>query len=241
MARSRRRSREPKRPPEKRKRVNAFLAAALAIGRREADHLIAEGLVRLNGRLARFYDTVGPKDSVLLRGEPLARRDEVYLALNKPAGTVTARRDRYHKTVMELLPEELRIVKPVGRLDLPTRGLLVLTTDGAFAQRLLHPRHGIEKEYIVTLNRRPPLKILRSRIELEDGPAQFRKVEAVGRKGSPTFKVILFEGRKRQIRRMFSAWGYEVKDLIRVRIGRLRLGSLKEGCWRPIRPEDVLR
>jgi len=160
--------------------------------------------------------------------------------LYKPASFVSTRRDRHARdTVFDLLPQKFSTLFNVGRLDAQTEGLLLLTNDGELAQRLTHPRHEIDKEYEVTLDRPwdPALapKLLRG-IFLDGRRAKIVRLQSL----SPTrLRVVLRQGINRQIRRMFEAIGYRVKHLVRVRIGNLRLADLPRGHWRPLTKREI--
>ncbi len=217
--------------------VKALVLAGGGSRRRMAD-AVKQGRVLVNGQVAASFtqpvDT--DKDLLLLDGKAVkpAPDEPVYLLLNKPAGFLSTTRDeRGRHTVMDLLPERYRLknLYPVGRLDLDSRGLLLLTNDGDLTYRLTHPRFEKEKEYLVRLDR--PLSEtdaarFEQGLELEDGltwPVRLRRQQE-----NPTlYSVILHEGRKRQLRRMFHSLGYAVNDLQRIRMGHLKLGKLAEG------------
>ena len=164
--------------------------------------------------------------------------------LNKPAGYVTTVRDeRGRPTVMALVRDISERIYPVGRLDLDTEGLLLMTNDGDFAHRILHPSHEIEKTYIAWVEGQPnrrEIQRLREGIEIEDGAITSAKVNQIGKKeGQTQFRVVIHEGRKRQIRRMFHAINHAVVHLKRVRIGSLSLGGLSIGKYRFLTPAEV--
>jgi 23S rRNA pseudouridine2605 synthase len=226
-------------PPE---RLNRFLARRGVASRRGADTLIADGRVTVNGELAQLGAVVEPsKDRVSVDGQRIpARAVSVTIVLNKPVGVVTTRSDPYQRpTVMDLI-EPVPGLVPVGRLDADSRGLIVLTTDGDLAHAVSHPRHGVTKRYVATLDRaisKAQLEQLTIGVELEDGPAR-----ALGarRSGSDTVvEVIMAEGRKREVRRLFAALGLEVRDLVRVAVGPLELGELAEGDARALRRAEL--
>jgi 23S rRNA pseudouridine2605 synthase len=227
-------------------RVQKILSQAGLGSRRACEELIAAGRVRVNGQVVQLGAKADPgQDKITVDGRPIqAPAAHVYIALNKPRNvlsTVSAPDPR--PTVRDLvdIPEN---VYPVGRLDVDSEGLILLTNDGELANRLTHPRYGHEKEYKVLVARRPDeeqLATWRRGVVLEDGyktqPAEVRQEEAFG-KGT-WLRLILKEGRKRQIRETGQQIGLPVVRIIRVRIGSLRLGSLKPREWRHLSPEEV--
>jgi len=222
-------------------RLNRFLAAADVGSRRYCDELIAAGRVTINGQsCTNFSAQPGERDHVKVDGKLVSLKRLLYIVLHKPAGFVCTRQDRHARdTIFDLLPPKFPRLFHVGRLDTQSEGLIVLTNDGAFAQRLGHPRYKIEKEYDVTLEHRwdPALtgKLVRG-FFLDGQRAQMSSVRAIG----PTHvRVILNQGINRQIRRMFYHVGYEVKRLVRVRIGNLRLGDLPRGDWRTMNRFEI--
>ncbi len=226
-------------PPE---RLNRFLARRGVASRRGADELIASGRVTVNGAVSTLGSMVRPAvDRVFVDGHRIpARAVSVTIVLNKPAGVVTTRSDPYQRrTVMDLVGDVPGLV-PVGRLDADSRGLLVLTTDGDLAHAVSHPRHGVTKRYRVTLDRpisSDELEQLTAGVELEDGPA--RALKAKRSRNGTAVEVVMSEGRKREVRRLFTAVGLEVRDLVRIAVGPLELGSLAEGEARALRDAEL--
>jgi 23S rRNA pseudouridine2605 synthase len=222
-------------------RLNRFLAAAGLGSRRHCDELIAAGRVTINGQpCTDFSAQPGVLDHVKVDGK-LVHVDLPYtIVLHKPAGFVSTKSDPHARdTIFDLLPTKFHRLFNVGRLDAQTEGLILLTNDGALAQRLTHPRYKIDKEYEVTLDRpwNPALapKLLRG-ILLDGQRARIARFHAIG----PTrLRVILRQGINRQIRRMFHALGYDVKRLIRARLGNLRLGDLPRGHWRALSKAEL--
>ncbi|KPJ85120.1 hypothetical protein AMJ57_04280 [Parcubacteria bacterium SG8_24] len=221
-------------------RINKWLAEQGRCSRREADRLIRDGRVLVNGKPAELGDMVDDGDDVRVVGlsRPSQPRKKIYIALNKPVGFITTTDQSKKDNVLELVGVRERIF-PIGRLDVRSSGLLLLTNDGELADRLMHPRYGHEKEYFVELDRslrREDEQRLCGGVELEDGTTLPAKVK---RAGSRTFLLTLREGRNRQIRRMCEALGYEVKRLRRIRIASIKLGRLKSRQWRHLTTDEV--
>jgi 23S rRNA pseudouridine2605 synthase len=226
-------------PPE---RLNRFLARRGVASRRGADQLIADGRVTVNGEMSQLGTVVDPSlDRVSVDGRRIpARAVSVTIVLNKPVGVVTTRSDPYQRrTVMDLI-EPVPGLVPVGRLDADSRGLLVLTTDGDLAHAVSHPRHGVTKRYLATLDRAisaEQLDQITAGVDLEDGPARAIAAQRAG--SDSVVEVVMAEGRKREVRRLFAAVGLEVRDLVRVAVGPLELGALPEGEARALRPAEL--
>jgi len=223
-------------------RLQKVLATRGWGSRRICEDLISTGRVTVNGEVAvlgRRVDT--DHDLVEVDGVPIGVKPGlVYYVLNKPTGVVTTAFDPQGRpTVVELVPDEPRVY-PVGRLDVNTEGLLLLTNDGDLAQRLTHPSHGVEKEYLAEVDggavAQGKLRSLREGIELEDGmtaPAQ------VSQPSPGVLRITIHEGRNRQVRRMCDAIGHPVTRLIRVRIGSLADRTLKPGESRELMPAEL--
>lgn len=211
--------------------------------RRAAEELIREGRVTVNGELViEMGRKVTPEDDVRIDGAKLGFARSHTLVMNKPKGYVTTLRDpQGRRTVAELLPDVGVMLKPVGRLDLDTEGLLLFTNDGELANRLMHPRYGVEKEYIVTVEGEPDEKAfdkLRKGIYIEGGKTQPATIEPS--KHNPSeFRITIHEGRKRQVRMMCMAIGHPVKTLKRVRIGFIRLQNIPKGTCRMLGKSEV--
>jgi 23S rRNA pseudouridine2605 synthase len=222
-------------------RLNRYLAAAGIGSRRKCDELIAAGRVTINGEVCtNFSAQPDARDHVKVDGKLVHLEKPLYLLLHKPPGFVSTKSDPHARnTIFDLLPPKFSGLFHVGRLDAQTEGLLLLTNDGALAQRLTHPRYKIDKEYEVTLDRPwdPALaeKLTRG-IFLDGERAKIERLHSL----SPTrLRVVLRQGINRQIRRMFEAVGFKVKRLIRTRIGNLRLGDLPRGHWRALTKREI--
>lgn len=205
-------------------RINKYLALHTSLSRRAADDAVRAGQVVVNGTSAELGTDVMPGDTVTLAGQPVRERSggaHTILLLNKPVGYVCSRRGQGSRTIYELLPDEYRRLKPAGRLDKDSSGLLVLTDDGQLAHELTHPKFQKEKTYEVVLDK--PLakghemSIALEGIALHDGISRFH-LEPIGG-GGKTWRVIMHEGRNRQIRRTFAALGYMVVELHRTQFG----------------------
>jgi len=209
--------------------------------RRVCEEMIAEGRVTVNGSVAVLGQRVDvDTDTVEVDGVQIGLRpDLVYYLLNKPAGVITTASDPQGRpTVIELVPDEPRVFS-VGRLDVDTEGLLLLTNDGDLANRISHPSHGVEKEYLAHVNGNVPgnlLHRLREGIELEDGMTAPARASQL----SPgLLRITIHEGRNRQVRRMCEAIGFPVQRLARVRIGPLRDSTLAPGQHRSLTLDEV--
>ena len=222
-------------------RLNAFLARAGVASRRGADELIKAGRVRVNGEPGALNTAVGGRDVVEVDGRRVHAQRLAYVLLHKPAGVVTTARDPGRRpTVVQLVGHESRVV-PVGRLDVDTTGVLLLTNDGDLAHRLAHPRYGVEKTYLADVEGDPgedALRRLREGIELEDGrtaPAGARRL------GRGRVELVLHEGRTHQVKRMLEAVGHPVRRLHRNKYAGLTLDGLPAGEWRELTSEEVER
>ena len=222
-------------------RLNRYLASCGLGSRRSCETLVREGRVRIDGkRIRNLARRVEPGESVFVDDRAVRPRGLLTIALHKPGGHLTTAADpRGRPTVYDLLPSEWDHLRYVGRLDRDTEGLLILTSDGDLAMRLAHPRHGAEKEYEIRVNRtfcRDHVKNLLEGIELTEGTARAERVEILSRQ---LIRIVLKQGWKRQIRRMLKSLGYEVRHLIRIRVGGLELRELRQGKWQVLSPEQV--
>ena len=236
---------------EQQMRLNRFLARCGIASRRQSDELIQRGVVRVNGEIVAEPGRViaVAVDRVEYQGRPveLPRLYE-YVLLHKPAGYLVTRRDPYNRpTVYDLLGDLHPGTVPVGRLDMDTTGLLLLTDDGNLAYRLLHPRFVVDKRYEAVVGDDPQeenLDRLRRGIDLDDGqtaPAEVQVIERWGNgwKKKARLALCIHEGRKRQVKRMLRAVGYPVQQLARVEFAGLRLEGLAEGGHRSLKAEEV--
>lgn len=237
-------------------RLARYLAHAGVASRRHAEILIEAGRVRVNGQVVTTQGArIDPeRDSITVDGKPVQfTAKPLYILLHKPAGYVSTASDPQKRpTVLDLLPSEERRqrVYPVGRLDIDTSGLLLLTNDGDFALHLTHPRYSMEKHYAALVKGYPPasaLNALRRGVEIaEDNGAHFKtspaRVRISKQSGANCWlSLTIHEGHKRQVRRMLAAVGYPVLELVRTGIGSLELGDVPVGKWRYLIDEEVSR
>ncbi|UCC80722.1 MAG: rRNA pseudouridine synthase [Candidatus Zixiibacteriota bacterium] len=228
-------------------RLNKFLSKAGIVSRRGADQLIQQGRITVNGKIIMELGTIIDEtaDKVEFEGKPVTLPCEyIYLVLNKPPGYLVTLRDNFGRpVVMSLMGKYKEAVKPVGRLDFDSSGLLILTNDGEFAFRLSHPRFEIDKKYLVKCEgfiSDDDIKKLGEGIELEDGKTSPAKLELISRsKTFSRFHITIHEGRKRQIRRMCQAVGKNVVKLERISIGNIELGDLKSGKYRLLDKREI--
>jgi pseudouridine synthase len=234
-------------------RLQKILAQAGYGSRRSAESLIADGRVRVNGAVSNVGMQADPDvDRVEVDGVAIASAiAHVYLALNKPAGYTTTVRDPHaSKTVIELLPPSSAVnLAPVGRLDRDTEGLLIFTNDGELAHRLAHPRYRVAKEYYALVRATPgarALERLRRGVVIDDrktAPADAAIATAPQGHAEPEghtwLRVVIHEGRKRQVRRMCLAVGHPVRKLVRTRVGPVELGTLAPGRTRPLLEHEL--
>ncbi|HET9098147.1 MAG TPA: pseudouridine synthase [Candidatus Saccharimonadales bacterium] len=215
-------------------RINKYVAQATGCSRRQADKLIAEGVVTLNGKPAILGDKVVDGDTITVEGKTIKEPAPTKtILLNKPRGFVSSRNGQGSKTIYDLLPEELWSLKSVGRLDKDSSGLLILTNDGNLAFQLSHPTQAKMKIYEVNLDKEltehDRLSIVTKGVKLADGLSRF-SVERTN--SQPSFlRISMGEGRNRQIRRTFEALGYKVTKLHRTHFGQYDLGRLQEGTY----------
>ena len=227
-------------------RIQKILARAGICSRRKAEEYIAAGRVTVDGRVITQPGTKVVPDAaeISVDGKPVRLEEKVYILLNKPPGYVTTMSDPQGRaTVMDLLPDIKHRVFPVGRLDLDSEGALILTNDGALANKITHPRYEVNKTYEATIQGFPEpggLKQLEQGILLEGKktwPAQLRILHR--KKGTTTIEVIIHEGKKRQVRKMFQAIGHHVLRLKRTAYGSLKLETLPRGKYRFLTKKDI--
>jgi pseudouridine synthase len=219
-------------------RINQFIASSTGMSRRAVDKEIEDGRVKINTKRAALGDQVNPGDTVTHKGVVVVQKTEAFttIMLNKPIGFVTSRKkdETNAPTVMELLPKELQHLKPVGRLDKESGGLLLLTDDGDLLYKSTHPKFEIEKEYLVEFEERLMAKefgLWQKGMRLHDGWA---KADSIVHEVGNCYRVVLHQGKTRQIRRMAGKTGNAVTKLTRVRSGDNVLGNLKVGAWKKV-------
>ncbi|HEX6041607.1 pseudouridine synthase, partial [Longimicrobium sp.] len=228
-------------------RLQTFLARSGIASRRAAEEMITHGRIAVNGDTvtAMGLQVVPGVDRVEVDGEEVKVAPTTWLALHKPTGYVTTRTDPFgRRTVYDLLPDKYHGLFHVGRLDRDSEGLLLLTNDGDLANRFLHPSFGITKEYDVIVTGKPSDAVLRELVEgveLEDGVAKAESAKLIGPAGNgqSRLKMVLREGKKREVRRMLEALGHEVTRLVRRRFGPIDLAELPSGKWRIVAPEEL--
>lgn len=227
-------------------RLQAYLARSGVASRRASEDLIRAGNVRVNGVVAEIGASVDPSaDVVEVDGRVITPQRIQWVAVHKPKGYVSTRDDpEGRKTIYDLLPENLRHLFHVGRLDRDSSGLLLLTNDGAAANRLLHPRYGTTKEYWADVEGEPEIQALRRLVrgvELEDGLAKAESVTYRDevKPGIFRFAVVMREGKRREVRRMLDAIGHPVRRLFRHRFGPIEIGRLPPGKWRYLTADEV--
>ncbi|MCP5028107.1 MAG: rRNA pseudouridine synthase [Actinomycetia bacterium] len=222
-------------------RLQKVLARAGVASRRVCENYIEDGRVTVNGERARLGHRVdAAADAIEIDGVPITLNPSlVHYLLNKPAGVVTTASDPQGRpAVVGLVPDEPRVF-PVGRLDLDTEGLLILTNDGTLTHRLTHPSFGVEKEYLAHVQGNPSpkaLRALRHGVELDDGMTAPAKASSPG---DGLIRLVIHEGRNRQVRRMCEAVGHPVTRLVRTRIGPVSDQKLRPGSWRSLTSDEV--
>ena len=210
--------------------------------RRAAEQIILDGRVSVNGKTVRLLGTkVAPEhDKVTLDGQPLRARRKIYIALHKPVGFVCSRKDELgRRTVYDLLPKEWQDTHTVGRLDFNSEGLLFLTNDGQFALRLTHPRYGVHKKYLATIEGTLEQQMLRKMVHGVFHDGEKLKAESARQVSRNVVELELTEGKNREVRRMFESQGLTVERLQRTQIGKIKLGELKPGRWRALTDVEI--
>jgi 23S rRNA pseudouridine2605 synthase len=224
-------------------RLNRYLAQSGVASRRAVEEVILAGRVAINGAVCtELGRQVAPTDSVKVDGKLVRPAESIYVLLNKPVDYVTTRSDdRARPTIYQLLPKNLHQLAHVGRLDIDSEGLLILTNDGELTLRLTHPRYKMPKEYLVTLDREfemADVSKVKKGVYLSEGRARF---DSLTKLNSRQVRVILTQGITRQIRRVFAAVGYKVRKLQRTKIGPLFDSALKPGEYRMLRLAEVAK
>ena len=222
-------------------RVQRIIQQAGLGSRRQAEAWIEAGRVTVDGRKAQLGDQVDPEQhQIAVDGQPVTLRSAplAYLVLYKPRGYTTSMKDRHAEhLITELIPRKFGRLFPVGRLDKESEGLIILTNDGVLAHALMHPSHGVKKVYDVWVKGIPKkshLERMRQGVVLEDGPSTPDAVDLIARReGRALIRVVLHEGKKREIRRIFDSIGHSVDELIRVRYANIGLDNLEPGQFRP--------
>jgi 23S rRNA pseudouridine2605 synthase len=227
-------------------RLQKFLADAGVASRRAAEQFILDGRVSVNGRQIRLLGTKvdSVHDKVLVDGKPVRAKRKLYIALNKPPGCVCSHKDELNRpAIYELLPREWGIVSSVGRLDFNSEGLIFLTNDGQFALRLTHPRYGVRKIYVATIEGEVTAEMLRRFTRgIFDGGEKLKALSAKivsGGRARSVVELELGEGKNREVRRLFESQNLTVKKLQRTQIGKIKLGELKLGRWRTLTQTEI--
>ncbi len=223
-------------------RLNKYLADRGVCSRRRADALIEISQVRVNGVIAKLGMQVDENDEITVEGKQIqgAKPNEVYLAFNKPVGLITSVDPNAHDNVIEHINYPERVF-PIGRLDVASSGLLLLTNDGRLSERITHPRYDHDKEYVVTVDNPIEDKDLETMRRGLVILGSMTKPAIVSRESHDTFHITLTEGRNRQIRRMCEELGYDVKKLMRIRVMNIKLGDLSVGKWRELTKQEIVQ
>ena len=227
-------------------RINKFIASSGICSRREADRLIEDGKVKVNGKTVSElgFSVDDKKDKVEVEGKLIHSVKLDYYKFYKPAGYITTSDDeKGRKTIYDLLPENLYHLKPVGRLDKDSTGLIILTNDGELINQLTHPSVKVPKIYLVRIDAKIPrkdLEAISAGVEIEKGKIAFAAITVLEMdSSSTTMKITLFQGMNRQIRKMFEHFGYEVKSLKRVQHATITLDGMKRGEFKQLKPKNV--
>lgn len=226
-------------------RLNKYIASSGLCSRRKADELIESGVVTVNGKkVTELGYSVLPKDKVFVSGKMIHPVKHEYYRFYKPAGYITTAEDeKGRKTIYDLLPENLHHLKPVGRLDKDSTGLIILTNDGELINELTHPSVKVPKLYRVVVNSaitQNDIDKMYKGIEIEPGKMAYAQVDVLEiDKTSTVMEILLYQGLNRQIRKMFEYLGYEVVSLKRIQHAILNLDGLKRGEFKPIKPRQI--
>ena len=226
-------------------RLNKYIAASGICSRRKADELIENGLVNVNGKIVKELGfIVQDKDKVFVNQKLIRPVRHLYYKFYKPAGYITTCNDeKGRKTIYDLLPDEMFNLKPVGRLDKDSTGLLILTNDGDLINELTHPSIKVPKIYIVTIDskiQKNQLEQMAQGIEIEKGKIAYADITVLETDNKHTMmQITLYQGMNRQIRKMFEYFGYEVKSLKRIQHATITLDGLRRGEFKPIKPQQI--
>lgn len=224
-------------------RLNKYIASCGICSRRKAEDYIVKGRIKINDIVVQdLARLVAPDDVVKLDNKVITKEDKkVYIALNKPKGYVTTSKDQFdRKNVLDLINEDVRVY-PVGRLDMYTEGLLILTNDGDFSNRMMHPKNKIEKTYLVTTDTNitdEQIEKLKSGVDIGDYITRPAKVNI---KDKNRLEIIISEGKNRQVRRMCESVGINLLNLKRIKVGTIELGNLQTGKYRYLTEEEIKR
>ncbi len=222
-------------------RINKYLSDIGHCSRRKADQLVSDGKIMINGKLAELGSKVSDGDVVKVGGKVVSKENKpVYIALNKPKGIECTANPKVKNNIVGFVGHEERIY-PVGRLDKDSEGLILLTNDGEFADKIMRAKNFHEKEYIVRVNKAFDaafIKEMSKGVDLEGRMTRPCEVEVINER---SFKIVLTQGMNRQIRRMTEALGYNVTELKRVRVMSIELGRLSVGKWRNLKPHEIER
>ncbi|MEK4108741.1 23S rRNA pseudouridine2604 synthase [Paenibacillus sp. DS2363] len=219
-------------------RINKFISETGYCSRREADKLVDSGQVTINGVKAELGSQAEEGDDVRINGKPIKeKRKHVYIALNKPIGITSTTEQHIQGNIVDFVGHDERIF-PIGRLDKDSEGLILMTNDGDIVNRILRSEGRHEKEYIVTVDRSVTPSFLRGMSTGVKILGEMTLPCTVTRMTDRVFRIILTEGKNRQIRRMCSAFGYEVRKLKRIRIMNIHLGEMATGSWRELTPSE---
>lgn len=219
-------------------KLNVFIAHSGVCSRRDAADFVKDGKVTVNGKVVKEpWAEVTDDDAVKVAGKKVGTEKQVYMLFNKPRGVTSTSEDRFaEKMITEYVPKSFGRIYPVGRLDKPSRGLIILTNDGELCHRFTHPKFQIEKEYLVTVEGSVDETLLKSLKKGVIDEGDVLKVKSADIQhtwsGRAQIRVVVREGKKRHLRRLFERLGYKVFDLIRIRIGKITLGDLKEGRFK---------
>ena len=223
-------------------RLQKFLADAGVASRRASEQIILDGHVSVNGEIVRKLGTkIDPAhDEVSVEGRPVRAKKKIYLAVNKPRGCVCSHKDELSRpAIYQLLPREWQNISSVGRLDFNTEGLIFLTNDGQFALRLTHPRYGIRKKYVATVDGRVEHEMLKKFTRGIFHGGETLRAENARLISPDVVELELREGKNREVRRLFESQGLTVRRLQRVQIGKIKLGELKTGKWRALTETEI--